>query len=342
MDVPEADDSNDVKNPLHDPVVAKIDDVNNDPQTTTPKPPRRTSETSEWARDVFSLTTSSGSEASQKKQRNLNRTVIVLLFVLGFAAGLINGVILLVNGRLCALQAYLVAQGGYFGQPGPNTASAAAPAIGLLYFLLAMLTSVALAAAACKYGAREAAGSGLPEFKYLLASEMKRGEYDRLVSRRIFLFKVIGLTLSVGGGLSVGSEGPLVSGWHPFHPAHPMHSRLTPHARAATLPCTDCTCMPRRTHPCVPSPGAHSQLHRAPAHEVRGVVRRGAGQPQPDQADLGRVRRRGRVQRLQRARRGLALLRGGHVHVLPHQVRPCAPSLARLLSLPFAHYTTIL
>jgi hypothetical protein len=74
-DVPEADDSNDVKNPLHDPVVAKIDDVNNDPQTTTPKPPRRGSETSEWARDVFSLTTSSGSEASQKKQRNLNRTV---------------------------------------------------------------------------------------------------------------------------------------------------------------------------------------------------------------------------------------------------------------------------
>ena len=39
---------------------------------------------------------------------------------------------------------------------------------------------------------------------------MKRGDYDRLVSRRIFVFKVIGLIMSVGGGLSVGSEGPLV------------------------------------------------------------------------------------------------------------------------------------
>ena len=48
------------------------------------------------------------------------------------------------------------------------------------------------------------------KLQYLLASEMKRGDYDRLVSRRIFVFKVIGLIMSVGGGLSVGSEGPLV------------------------------------------------------------------------------------------------------------------------------------
>ena len=39
---------------------------------------------------------------------------------------------------------------------------------------------------------------------------MKRGEYSKLVSRKIFICKVVGLIFSVGGGLSVGSEGPLV------------------------------------------------------------------------------------------------------------------------------------
>jgi H+/Cl- antiporter ClcA len=73
-----------------------------------------------------------------------------------------------------------------------------------------MLLLVLLAALACKYGAKEAAGSGLPEFKYLLASEMQAKEYEHLVSKRIFFFKVVGLIFSVGGGLSVGSEGPLV------------------------------------------------------------------------------------------------------------------------------------
>ena len=59
-------------------------------------------------------------------------------------------------------------------------------------------------------------GSGLPDFKYLLASEAASGGgeggglYGKVVSGRIFFFKVIGLIFSVGGGLSVGSEGPLV------------------------------------------------------------------------------------------------------------------------------------
>ena len=148
IDAQDSDGQADVKNPLH--YVALTENDGSKP----PHTPRRTSDTTEWARDVFSLTTSSGSKAAQMKQRDLNRTVIVLLFVLGFAAGLVNGVILLINGRLCALQASFAKQGGYFGQ-GFTAATSAAPlpGIGLLYFLLAMLTSVALAAAACNYGA---------------------------------------------------------------------------------------------------------------------------------------------------------------------------------------------
>ena len=185
-----------VENPLHQNLSTNEIRVVEESSNTKEEANSRGHETTEWARDIFQLSGGSNKELIAKQQ-NIGRTVIVLLFVLGFAAGLINGVILLTNAALCSFQAKLVVQGGYFG-------------IGLLYFLLTMISSVAVACLVCRYGAREAAGSGLPEFKYLLASEMKRGDYDRLVSRRIFVFKVIGLILSVGGGLSVGSEGPLV------------------------------------------------------------------------------------------------------------------------------------
>ena len=185
-----------VENPLHHDPKTNENSVVEEPTTTTKESNGRIHETTEWARDIFQLSGGTNKDLIAKQQ-NIGRTVIVLLFVLGFAAGLINGVILLTNAALCSFQAKLVVQGGYFG-------------IGLLYFLITMILSVGVACLACRYGAREAAGSGLPEFKYLLASEMKRGDYDRLVSRRIFVFKVIGLIMSVGGGLSVGSEGPLV------------------------------------------------------------------------------------------------------------------------------------
>jgi len=189
-----------VENPLHQRSyqdsttheTSVVEELNNKKESNN----GRTHETTEWARDIFQLSGGTNKDLIAKQQ-NIGRTVIVLLFVLGFAAGLINGVILMTNAALCSFQAKLVVQGGYFG-------------IGLLYFLITMILSVGVACLACRYGAREAAGSGLPEFKYLLASEMKRNDYDRLVSRRIFVFKVIGLIMSVGGGLSVGSEGPLV------------------------------------------------------------------------------------------------------------------------------------
>ena len=58
---------------------------------------------------------------------------------------------------------------------------------------------------------KAAAGSGLPEFKSLLAgSDLKNSDYEKLVSRRIFLTKIFGLVFSVGSGLSCGTEGPLV------------------------------------------------------------------------------------------------------------------------------------
>ena len=158
----------------------------------------RVEDTALWAQDLFQLSGGqSGSKEIADKNSRLGTLSICLLFCLGVAAGLINGLILMANAGLCKLQATFIIIGGSYG-------------IGLLYFLVAMCLSVFLAALCCKHGSGDSAGSGLPQFKYILASEMTRTSYDNLLSFNVFIFKVIGLILSVGGGLSVGSEGPLV------------------------------------------------------------------------------------------------------------------------------------
>lgn len=163
----------------------------------SPKYSIRVEDTALWAQDLFQLGGNSGPSVVKEKNARIGSLSVYLLFCLGVAAGLLNGVILMANAALCKLQAQLLTMGGSYG-------------IGLLYFLITMTVSVLLAALCCKHGSGDCAGSGLPQFKFILASEMTRGVYDDLLSFRVFIFKVIGLVLSVGGGLSVGSEGPLV------------------------------------------------------------------------------------------------------------------------------------
>ena len=154
-----------------------------------------------WSNEVFQVRRSNVGggprSAQEEKNERLGRSSLVLLFVLGVSAGLLNGGILAANAQFCKIQAKVITYGGTYS-------------LGLLYFLLIMCTLVLCACCACKYGSRAAAGSGLPEFKYLLGSEMGVVGYEKLISFRILLFKIVGLVLSVGGGLSVGSEGPLV------------------------------------------------------------------------------------------------------------------------------------
>lgn len=165
--------------------------------------PRRTRESGEevrWSNEIFQVRHSKSvgpRSAQEEKNERLGRSSLVLLFVLGVSAGLLNGGILAANAQFCKIQAQVITYGGTYS-------------LGLLYFLLIMCTLVICACCACKYGSRAAAGSGLPEFKYLLGSEMAVAGYEKLISFRILVFKIVGLVLSVGGGLSVGSEGPLV------------------------------------------------------------------------------------------------------------------------------------
>jgi H+/Cl- antiporter ClcA len=148
-----------------------------------------------WARDLFQLKERAPSEvATSKKGFRVGYPTVVLLFLIGLAAGLNNGLILMANAAILNVQARLITQGG----------------IGFLYYLLLMICLVVIAVCCCKYGTKESAGSGLPQFKYILATEMTRDDYNKLLSWNVWFFKVIGLVLSVGGGLSVGTEGPLV------------------------------------------------------------------------------------------------------------------------------------
>lgn len=152
-------------------------------------------ETEAWANEIFQIR--GQAKNSDNKNVRLGTASLILLFVLGVCAGLLNGGILAANAALCKIQAEVILHGGNWS-------------LGLLYFAIIMLVLVLSAACACKYGARAAAGSGLPEFKYLLGSEMGVAGYEKLIGLRILVFKIVGLVLSVGGGLSVGSEGPLV------------------------------------------------------------------------------------------------------------------------------------
>ena len=109
----------------------------------------RVEDTALWAQDLFQLRGNSGPSVIKEKNARIGSLSVYLLFSLGVAAGLVNGVILMANAALCKLQAQLLTMGGSYG-------------IGLLYFLITMTISVLLAALCCKHGSGDCAGSGLP------------------------------------------------------------------------------------------------------------------------------------------------------------------------------------
>ena len=138
-------------------------------------------------------------EALDRDTRRLERNSIFLLLALGVVAGLLNGLILFASSELNVLQAALISStGGGFG-------------LGALYFTLVLTAMASASALVCQLLSPAAVGSGLPEFKAFLAKgEVRLGDYERFASLRVLLAKTAGLVLAAGGGLAVGSEGPLV------------------------------------------------------------------------------------------------------------------------------------
>lgn len=121
---------------------------------------------------------------------------LLLLISVGVTAGAISGLTLWASQTLSKAQVLLIDRSNSSIAPGG-------------YFLSAITLAV-VSAVIIKYFCKQAAGSGLPEFKSILAGEMKQSERVRLVSFRIFCAKVLGLVLATGSGLSIGTEGPLV------------------------------------------------------------------------------------------------------------------------------------
>jgi hypothetical protein len=160
-------------------------------------------ETSELAIDMFSLKESSRyDEHDQKRLEQTNKIMqlsIIMLIALGAVAGVVNGLIIFLNGELNLLQASIIALDA-------DTRYSK----GFFLFLCTTAIFVFMASYLCKHISPRAAGSGLPELKSLLASELKYNESERLVSQRALFAKIFGLILALGSCLSVGSEGPLV------------------------------------------------------------------------------------------------------------------------------------
>ena len=79
----------------------------------------------------------------------------------------------------------------------------------LITFLILRLLVVLSTSFLCKHVSPEAAGSGIPEMKYVLGGDIANSP-DKYLSLSVLIVKYFGNILAVGAGLSIGSEGPLV------------------------------------------------------------------------------------------------------------------------------------
>ena len=158
---------------------------------------RHIEDTSMLAQDIFQLRADKMSNAA-KINRKLERISLIFLIVLGVVAGIVNGLVIMGTQYISALQATIIASDG-----GDYS-------VGLFTFMTTSGILVFCAAFLCKHVSNRAAGSGLPELKSLLSSDLNNDESERLVSKRALFSKCIGLMLALGSCLSVGSEGPLV------------------------------------------------------------------------------------------------------------------------------------
>lgn len=129
-------------------------------------------------------------------KNHLGTREAILLVTLGALAGAISGLTLWASEQLSYAQVLLINAKHLLATP-------------TYYFISAVVLAI-IPALIIKYFCRQASGSGLPEFKSIMAGEMKPSERAHLVSFRIFIAKIVGLTISSGSGLSIGTEGPLV------------------------------------------------------------------------------------------------------------------------------------
>ena len=100
--------------------------------------------------------------------------IVFLLFLFGLIAGLVNGTIQLTAAVLSKCISTLLVDNRYVP----------------VFFFVAIALSV-FSAGICKYFCRQATGSGLPEVRYILSSEMRVSEWQGLISLRVLITKIM-------------------------------------------------------------------------------------------------------------------------------------------------------
>jgi H+/Cl- antiporter ClcA/CBS domain-containing protein len=133
-------------------------------------------------------------DAKDIKTVQLGYNILILLFLVGIASGLINGCVQWLVSLMSKGQAQLL----MIGPVGP------------FYFLLTTTACAALSAFIIKVGAEGGTtGAGMAEVKALLVSDFHPTEFPKLVSIKIMILRICSLVCAAGGGLSVGLAAPL-------------------------------------------------------------------------------------------------------------------------------------
>ena len=171
------------------------------------------------AQDIFQLKSSNLSTES-KLTKKLESRVIIYLVLLGALAGVVNGIVIESAVAISKLQATLIAMDGgnytlglftFMITTGKAIQSSVVQHSSISNYLIYMAAIfVYMAAWLCKNVSNKAAGitiyhipslflystitgSGLPELKSLLSSDLKNNESEKLVNKRALFSKVIGL-----------------------------------------------------------------------------------------------------------------------------------------------------
>ena len=124
-----------------------------------------------------------------KIQRNVGNIILILLFLVGIIAGIVNGYTLFIIKNLLKVQSMILMSN----------------VVGVIPFMVVAAIFCGISAYVTKIAQVPAAvGSGIPELKALLSSDFHSSEYPALLSLKIEFTRLLSLIFAMGSGLAIG------------------------------------------------------------------------------------------------------------------------------------------
>jgi len=124
-----------------------------------------------------------------KIQRNVGNIILMLLFLVGIIAGIVNGYTLFIIKNLLKVQSMILMSN----------------VVGVIPFMVVAAIFCGISAYITKIAQVPAAvGSGIPELKALLSSDFHSSEYPALLSLKIEFTRLLSLIFAMGSGLAIG------------------------------------------------------------------------------------------------------------------------------------------